>query len=231
MSGEGKPCFSHCFKTWIKHFISSKVSFPSTPPDSALSMPVQSALTMTASQTQPLPALRWRDRQPCQLPPPTEDGRTKETEGGRQGMKGTKNKKPLTFFLWVWLKSCLPSRVSWSNLLTNENVFLSFFSDKGLHVPPFECFDQFLVIVDGLKSGCKNDNVLPFPHFLFGSLFLFDITSAPHFCSHSSFSFCVCLFFHLVSSCLSSFVTATLGRFLQFMLRSKKSQVYSREYR
>lgn len=115
---------------------------------------VCSDYTMTASQRQQLPALHWGDRQPCQLPPPTEEYRTKRNGEGKRRIKGAKMGILLTFLIRAWLKSCLPSRVSWSNLLTNENVFLSFFFPfilgKRLCITPFVSFDRFLVTIDDL---------------------------------------------------------------------------------
>lgn len=122
---------------------------------------VCSDYTMTASQRQQLLVLYWGDRQPCQLLPPTEEDRTKRDGEGRRGIKGTKTEALLTFLIRAWLKSCLPSGVSWSNLLTDENVLLSFFL-------PFHsgqvavrhslcvlwsvpCHSRWLV--DGLKAG------------------------------------------------------------------------------
>lgn len=150
---------------------------------------------MTASQRQQLPALHWGDRQPCQLPPPTEEYRTKRNGEGKRRIKGPKMETLLTFLIRAWLKSCLPSRVSWSNLLTDENVFLSFFSlfilGKRLCVTPFVSFDRFLVTIDDLwmvLSLAWKLLCLSFSHYSF-SLFLsfFSITSPS--CPFAPYSF------------------------------------------
>lgn len=107
---------------------------------------------MTASQRQQLPALHWRD---SPLPiTTTHRGWQDHKREGKSKIKRMKKETLVTFHIRVWLKSCLPG-VSWSNLLTNENVFLSIFSPlfilgKWPCVTPFVSFDQFLVTVDDL---------------------------------------------------------------------------------
>lgn len=51
-----------------------------------------------------------------QLPP------THRWEEGRRRRRRRKQTKSFLTLLWAWLKSCLPGRVSWSNLLTNKTV-------------------------------------------------------------------------------------------------------------
>ena len=94
--------------------------------------------------------------------PQREIGPKRDGEGKR-GIKGTKMETLLTFLRRAWLKSCLPSGVSWSNLLTNEKVFLSFFSafyPGQVTVRLSLCFLWSLPchcrwLVDGLKISVK----------------------------------------------------------------------------
>lgn len=193
--------------------------------------------TMTASQRQQLPALHWGDRQPCQLPPPTEEYRTKRNGERERRIKGPEMETLLTFLIRAWLKSCLPSRVSWSNLLTNENVFLSFFSlfilGKRLCVTPFVSFDRFLVTIDDLWTVLSLVwKLLCLPlHYPF-SLFLsfFSITSSS--CPFTPYSFLspnlqflpnVSLsYFLLQFTPLSPTLSCAVGNCLQFMSGSEE---------
>ena len=177
--------------------------------------------------------------------PQREIGPKRDGEGKR-GIKGTKMETLLTFLRRVWLKSCLPSRVSWSNLLTNEKVFLSFFSafhPGQVTVRLSLCFLWSLPchcrwLVDGLKISVKVFMsllvTLPhqpfllflFQHFCFSTLCWFPPPSLLYWGSSfknvsppSSVQSSLSL---SLSLSLSVFAMSPLGNCLQFMLGSEE---------
>lgn len=134
-----KSCFKHWSNIYFKYFLFFSPGL------------LVSCIHVMSPQRQQPPVLYWGDRQPCQLPPPTEGDRTKRDGEGKRGIKGRKMETLLTFLIRAWSKSCSPCRVSRSNLLTNENMSHVFFH-------PFSCW----------ASGCASLPLCP----LIGSLSL-----------------------------------------------------------
>lgn len=150
--------------------------------------------TMTASQRQQLPALHWGDRQPCQLPPPTEEDRTKRDGEGKRGIKRNEDGNTPDISHKNVIEILLAKRgelgvTCWQTKMCSCLFFSLFVLGKWLCVTPFVSFDRFLVTVDDLwmaLSWVWKLLCLSLSHYSISLFFSFlSTTSAFHLSVHS----------------------------------------------